>query len=122
MERVLHASLDLLQLVFELAEHCRIDKMYVWFVGMDLPHPFVNRACKDVGCNVLQWESEPGEVRGVVVIRLGVKHPFMLTPQAVHHDNSLVLRRGGRDGVDVCGQDDMALMPVTSWSPACVAI
>ena len=80
MERVLHASLDLLQLVFELTEHCRIDKMYVWFVGMDLPHPLVNRACKDVRRNVLRWESEPGEVRGVVAIWLGVKCPFMLIP------------------------------------------
>ena len=122
MERVLHASLNLLHLVLELVKHCRINKMYVWFVGMDLPHPFVNRACKDVRCNVLQWESEPGKVRGVVAIWLGVKCPFMLTPQAVHHDNSLASRRGGRDGVDVCGQDDMALMLVTSWSPACVVI
>ena len=55
-------------------------------------------------------------------MRLGVKRPFMLTPQAVHHDDSLVLRWGRWDSVDVCCQNDMASTPVTSRSPAGVQI
>jgi hypothetical protein len=88
-ERVHHGSLDLLQFVAELAEHPGIDKMYVRFAGMGQPHLFVNRPCEGVGRSIHGRELEPGEVRILMAIQLGVKRPFMFAPQAVHHDGSL---------------------------------
>jgi hypothetical protein len=53
MERVQDGSLDIRQFVLELTEHPRIDKMYIRFLGMRLPHPLVNRPHEGIGPSVL---------------------------------------------------------------------
>jgi hypothetical protein len=108
MEWNCYHGLDILQLGSGVGQHSRADNMRMGFVWMRLPHPLLNSTCKYVWGRIPWCNTKPGEVRKIEVIRLWVERPFMLTPQAIHADNSIHLWRGRIDRVHIGGQNDMA--------------